>query len=459
MRRIPSLVITCLTVATALAVTVLYFEQSSGRELATAEMKGIQEIVADLEKNHAPADAVTWRDLIDIIRQLPEGNDLSRSQSLSAPAQEEILARLDRLEMENKDLRSKLEAVAGSDADHSLEDTINNVQDSVVSIIVKRKLNIRRYGSPFFGDPFQDESGDDSDGFSTREFFVGGGSGFIISTDGYVLTNRHVVNDIGADYTVILHDGTELPAQVIARDPYQDIAVIKVDSTGKDLQFQPVRFGTSADIRVGEKVIAIGNALSQFENTVTTGIISALGRNIVAVDGMRGVEEISNLLQTDAAINPGNSGGPLVNIRGEVIGMNTAIARGANGIGFAIPVDELKAVAESVMKHGEIVRPFLGIRYQMITPDNANDLGVDLDYGALVSTGQEGESAVIADSPADKAGIREGDIILEIDGEKVTSVHDIRMVIMQKNVGDEIELKILGDHAERTIKVKLEQIQ
>ncbi len=430
---------------TALAATVITVQQAPRLDFLQADTTQT-EIQNTIEKVRAPGETVTWDQLSEII------DALSEQTQNSVENEAQVLVRLEQLETENKQLRQQLDTLGTGNADGIIADTVSQIQDSVVSIVVERELTFRdRTRNPFFP---QTEEGNGE----TRNVVIGGGSGFVISEDGYILTNRHVVSEEGDQYLVRFANGAELSAQVIARDKYQDIAVIKVNASQSENPLVPLSFSASGDVRVGQRVIAIGNALAEFENTVTTGVVSALGRSIVASDGIRGVEEISNLLQTDAAINPGNSGGPLVNIHGEVIGMNTAVASDATGIGFAIPVDELRFVAESVLKNGEIIRPFVGIRYTIITPENAAALGVDKTYGALVSTGSVGEPAVISGSPAEKAGIKEGDIILEIDGERVTKSNDIRVLVSKKNVGDTIVLLVVGDYGERKISLTLEQL-
>ncbi len=431
---------------TALAATVITVQQLPRLESLMADSTR-SDLQIPIEKVRAPGETVTWDELADVI------DALSEETQASIEREAEFLARLEQLEAENALLREQLGNLEIGDSDRMVSDTVAQIQDAVVSISVQREFLFRNGG----GNPFFPTSEDDAG--ETRNVIIGGGSGFLFSADGYILTNRHVVSGASDSYFVRFANGTEVPAEVIARDRYQDIAVLKIDPEAIDFDITPLQFGTSSEIRVGQRVIAIGNALAEFENTVTTGVISALGRNIIASDGMRGMEEISNLLQTDAAINPGNSGGPLVDIHGKVIGMNTAVAGGAQGIGFAIPVDELRFVAESVLKNGEIVRPFIGIRYIIITPENAASLGVETEYGAMVSTGPNGEPAVIAGSPAEAAGIQEGDIILEIDGERVSKEQDIRSLVSTKQIGESITLLVRGDFEDREVEIELQRLQ
>ncbi len=285
----------------------------------------------------------------------------------------------------------------------------------------------------------------------------GAGTGFIITSDGLIITNKHVVSDANGKYTVILSDGRSFDASVQSQDPYMDFAVVKVDA--KDLPV--VELGDSDQMQVGQWTVAIGNALGKFQNSVTVGVISAKNRQIEASDSNgRNSEVLDNLLQTDAAINSGNSGGPLINLSGQVIGINTAIASQAQGIGFAIPINSIKGALESVKTTGKIVRPYLGVRYVMITKDIAEQNKLSVEYGALVTRGSGlGQVAVVPSSPADKAGIVENDIILEVNGEKVDSTHGLASLISQYKVGQEVSLKVLSKGSEKTVKITLEEMK
>lgn len=283
----------------------------------------------------------------------------------------------------------------------------------------------------------------------------GAGTGFIITNDGLILTNKHVVTDASAQYTIITDDGKSYDGVVKSVDPFQDIAVIKIDA--KNLPV--VELGDSDQLKVGQWVVAVGNALGRFENTVTVGVISARNRTIEATDDQgNNAESLDNILQTDAAINPGNSGGPLVNLKGQVVGINTAVAAGAQGIGFAIPINEAKSAIESIKKTGRIVRPYLGVRYLHLTKEISAVNKFPVDYGALVIKGNGvGQVAVVPGSPADKAGIVENDIILEVNGEKIDQNHSLIKLLQQYEVGNTIELKVLTKGEEKTMKVKLEE--
>lgn len=285
----------------------------------------------------------------------------------------------------------------------------------------------------------------------------GAGTGFIITNDGLILTNKHVVSDANTAYTVVLTDGRSFDAKVQSIDPTQDLAVIKIDA--KDLPV--VELGDSDQLVVGQWVVAIGNALGQYQNTVTQGVISGTNRSVQASDPSGATtEDLTGLLQTDAAINSGNSGGPLVNLKGQVIGINTAVAANAQGIGFAIPINVAKTAIDSIKATGKIVRPYLGVRYVQITKDIAQQNNFSVDYGALVIRGNGlGQVAVVPGSPADKAGIIENDIILEVNGEKVSATNNLINLVQKYKIGDVITLKVLSKGAEKEVKLTLQASQ
>jgi serine protease Do len=364
-----------------------------------------------------------------------------------------------------------------TEEDSPVIDAIQTVSPSVVSIVITQELKViqRSGGSPFdlfrgdpffeqfFGSPFnvqpqQPEQKDENNEPESIKRKVGGGSGFIISEDGLILTNRHVVSKDDADYTVILNDGTEFPAEVVSRDVFNDIAVIKLKpEDGADLpELKAVKLGSSNDLKIGQTVIAIGNALAEFENSATKGIISAKGRQIVASDGTGRGENLSGLIQTDAAINPGNSGGPLVNLAGEVVGINTAIAAGAQGIGFAIPIDDVKPVITSVEEHGRIIRPILGVMFTMLNEDVAKELDLDITEGAILK-GDGNNFAVLPGKPAEKAGLQEKDIIIEVNGNKINEDNPLQQEIMKHAPGDKVKLKYIRKGQEKEVEVTLEE--
>ena len=268
----------------------------------------------------------------------------------------------------------------------------------------------------------------------------GAGTGIIMTKEGLIMTNKHVVEG-GQSFNVYTYDNTEYKnAKVVATDPNNDIAFLKIEA--KNLA--PAELGDSDKVEVGQSVVAIGNALGQFQNTVTTGVISGKSRPITANGSNGSSEALTNLFQTDAAINPGNSGGPLVDIEGRVIGINTAVAGNAENIGFAIPINDAKNVLNSVIKTGKIVRPYVGVRYITLNEEiaKANELGSS--SGALVY-GSGNQLAVLPGSPAAKAGIQEGDIILKIDGNEITESNPISSVIGKKKPGDKVEIIYLRD--------------
>jgi len=275
---------------------------------------------------------------------------------------------------------------------------------------------------------------------------TGGGSGFIIRKDGLIVTNKHVVDSTTATYTVTTTDGKVYSAQVTARDPSADLALVKIAASNLPL----ATLGDSSKLELGQRVIAIGNALGQYQNTVTTGVISGLNRTITASS-----EKLTNLIQTDAAINPGNSGGPLVNLSGEVIGINTAIDLQGQLVGFAIPINSVRAQIQTVAAGGQIVRPFLGVRYIPITPDVASADNLSTTSGALVASGQSGEAAVASGSPASIAGIQEGDILLAINGESITVDNDLSTILQKYKPGNAVSIKLLRQGLTKTVSATL----
>jgi serine protease Do len=285
------------------------------------------------------------------------------------------------------------------------------------------------------------------------------GTGFIVSSDGVIVTNRHVVPAGTTSVNIVMSDGTEFDnVQVIGRtndsDPL-DVAFLKVsDKKGKT--FTPVTLGDSSKMQIGEMVIAIGNALGQFQNTVTSGIISGHGRQVQAGDsnGLGNTENLQDLFQTDAAINEGNSGGPLVNADGQVIGINTAVAGNAQNIGFAIPINDLNTLIQSVLKSGKLERPYLGVKYVTLDTAIATQYGLSQKDGAYIAPSADGSGIVIG-SPADKVGLQEKDIITKVDGTKLTANDSLSTVLGRHAVGDQVTLTVIRDGKTQTIKVKL----
>ncbi|EKE16273.1 MAG: hypothetical protein ACD_11C00021G0002 [uncultured bacterium] len=334
--------------------------------------------------------------------------------------------------------------------DSAVIDVVKNTSPAVVSIAITKDVSKMRTFD-FFGFDFFSEEG--LEGQAKQQ--VGSGSGFFLSSDGLIATNKHVVEDVSADYTVIINDGKEYPAKILAKDPLQDIAIIKIEGNN----FSVLSVGNSDSVQIGQTVIAIGNSLGEFSNTVSRGIISGLGRTVIAGSEFSAQSErLSNIIQTDAAINPGNSGGPLININGEVVGMNVAMAKDAQNIGFALPINQVQKVFLQVKETGKISVPFLGVRYIPINEEMQKINNLPYSYGVLVQRGEKvTDLAVIPGSPADKANIQENDIILEIDGKKIDEENQLGDLIGKSNVGDTITLKIWHKGEEKTAKVALEE--
>lgn len=332
---------------------------------------------------------------------------------------------------------------------------IMRVNPAVVSIIVTKDVPVyEQYFETFnpggwfgtFSIPRIRESG-------TEEQEVGGGTGFIVSTDGLVVTNRHVVDDESARYSIIMTDGSVYAVDVVDRDEQLDIAILKLADV-PEARLPTVVFGDSEELRLGQTVIAIGNALAEFQNSVSVGVISGLGRSIMASDSTGNIERLNEVIQTDAAINLGNSGGPLLNISGEVIGVNVATSQGADNIGFALPASAVKQVVDSVRMHGEIIRPYLGVRYVMLDEVRSSDYGTDQSYGALLYTFDENFVAVEKNSPADKAHLQAGDIIIALDNESLFG-KDLATELRQKQVSATVEITYLRAGEENKVEVTL----
>ncbi|MBI2465864.1 MAG: trypsin-like peptidase domain-containing protein [Candidatus Sungbacteria bacterium] len=335
---------------------------------------------------------------------------------------------------------------------------VKRYSPAVVSVIVSKDVPIieRCFINPFGDDPF---FGQFFGGFQipsqcqkgTERREVGGGTGFIVSSDGLIVTNKHVVAEAAAEYTVLTNDEKKYPAKVLARDPLKDLAILKIEAAALPV----VVLGDSSNLQIGQTVIAIGNALGEFRNTISLGIVSGLARTIVASGGGQ-TEELRNIIQTDAAINPGNSGGPLLNLKGEVIGVNVAVAEGAQGIGFALPVNEAKKSIQSVKTQGRIVYPYIGIRFVTLNETISKENNLPAAEGAWLKPGGA-EEPVIKDGPAAKAGLKAGDIITEINGKKLVSQDPLSDAIQKFNVGQIINLKIIRGGQTLTIPVTLEE--
>lgn len=294
-------------------------------------------------------------------------------------------------------------------------------------------------------EPITDLSGDVS------QQDTGGGTGFFISSNGYIVTNKHVVSRTDVDYTVITSDGKEYVASVLAIDPMFDIAIVKIEGFG----FKAAKLGDSDNIKIGQTVLAIGNVLAEFSNTLTKGIISGIGRTITA-SGNGVTETLEGTIQTDASINPGNSGGPLVNLKGEVVGMNTAIDRSGEALGFAIPINEIKTAFNNFKKNGKILRSYLGVRYVMLNRSIAKAYKLTYSSGAYVLPKNNlGQPGILSGGPADLAGVKGGDIILEINGQKLSTAKSLSYVISKYEPNQIVDLKVLRNGTELKLKANL----
>jgi len=283
---------------------------------------------------------------------------------------------------------------------------------------------------------------------------IGGGSGFIVSENGYVFTSNHVVADTTADYTVVLDPKHKYPVKVLSRNPINDTAVLKIEGE----RFPFLELADSGKIELGEEVVAVGNALGEFTDTLSAGIVSGLSRFITAFGGIDNqTQNLRGLIQTDAAINPGNSGGPLINMAGQVIGINTAMVAGAQNIGFAIPINYAKKDLEEVKKYGKIIMPFLGVKYVLVSKDMAEANKLPVNDGAIVVREALGEPPVVKGSAADLAGVKEWDIILDCNGEKITAKNPLANILQKCKVGGPTFLTVLRDGKKITLTAKLEE--
>lgn len=334
-------------------------------------------------------------------------------------------------------------------------ETIKKVMPAVVSIIISKNLEELEKEMPLDLYPYPHkflEQETDAKGMIK----IGGGSGFLVHPNGIVITNKHVVADPTANYTVITQNGNRLEAKILARDPINDVAILKIE--GRDMPV--IELGDSNNLELGQTVLAIGNALGLFKNTVSQGIISGLSRSIAAsIDAKSPIQEMRGLIQTDAAINPGNSGGPLVDISGKAIGINAAIIFGAQNISFAIPINPAKRDLSDLKEHGRIRRPFLGLRYIILSPEIKEKHRLPVDYGALVFKETSHDHGVVPNSPADKGGIKEKDIILECNGERITAEKTIQDFLENLSAGDKMTLKILRQKKEFNTTVTLSERQ
>ena len=340
-------------------------------------------------------------------------------------------------------------------------ETIQKVMPAVVSIIIGKDYQKILKENPF---EFMIPHGDHVDPPPPEEALphtqsgkirIGGGSGFVVDSSGLILTNKHVVHDPQAEYCVSTAGEDIYPARILARDALNDVAILKIEAEN----LSGLTIGNSDKIQLGQTVVAVGTALGEFQNTVSTGIISGLSRFVTALTDLEGhSERLRGLIQTDAAINPGNSGGPLVNLNGEVIGINTAVVFGAQNISFAIPINKARRDLEELKQYGHIRRPFLGIRYLPINPLVRKRFGLAVDHGALVlREGIPGRPAIVPNSAAQKAGIQEADIILELNHKPINEKTSIEDVLEDTILGKNVEIKILREGKEKTLVLTAEE--
>ena len=343
--------------------------------------------------------------------------------------------------------------------EEAIINVVKNVSPAVVSIIITKDLPIfeKYYINPFegfekfFEQPFRFEIPKYRQR-GVEQKRVGSGTGFIISAEGIILTNKHVVLDKEADYTILMNDSRRFKAEVLARDRFQDLAILKIE--GQNEPFPVVELGRSDNLQIGQTVIAIGNVLGEFQNTVSVGVVSGLGRTITARGGGI-IATLRDVIQTDAAINRGNSGGPLLDLNARVVGINTAMSLEGENIGFAIPVNRARKSVEQVKTFGRIIYPFLGVRYLLLTPQIQMENNLPVDYGAWIIRGNQGEPAVYPGSAAEKAGLKQGDIILEFNNERISVENSLAEIIVKYNPGDKIVLKILRNGNEKIIEAIL----
>lgn len=335
--------------------------------------------------------------------------------------------------LDNSDTR-EIKNITITDLQTEITNIAKDISPSVVSIVIQRDLTIYRQDPwGFFDTPV-----------GTLKQTVWWGTGFFINKDWIILTNKHVISDINSQYIVITSTGKEYSARVIATDPLTDLAVIQIDKNEMNSEeITPLEIISTVDeVDIWEFAIAIWNALAEFQNSVTLWVISGKNRSIESTDGYAGIEKLSGLLQTDAAINPGNSGWPLVNLDWKVVGINTAIASGGQGLGFAISLSQSKIdyILKSIDMYGEIKRPFIWIIYMLLTPGISQELGLSVDRWAYIPLES---SSVVLDWPAYNSGINTWEIILEIDWKIIDLNNDLNSIIQNKIPGEKVILKVM----------------
>lgn len=326
--------------------------------------------------------------------------------------------------LQNQNVNFPTEKIKIITEESAVIDIVEKISPSVVTVGIEQRIISF---DPF--DFFQNPQG--------RQEEQDIGSGFIVSEDGLIVTNKHVVS-IPGKYNVITNDGKKYNVENIYRDPVNDIAIVKINpSAGSGQVLKPVKMGDSSKLKVGQLVVAVGTPLGEFRGSVTKGIISGIGRGITAGSPLEGfAEKLDDVIQTDAAINPGNSGGPLVNSSAQVIGVNIAVASGAENIGFALPINIIKDSLSNFNQSGQFNRPYLGVAYRVLTKDIA--ILNDVPQGAYIQD-------VVGDSPAEKAGVLQGDIILSIDGKKINGDNTVASEIAGKKIGDTVTLSLWRD--------------
>lgn len=334
--------------------------------------------------------------------------------------------------------------------------TIKQTMPSVVSILLSEHLaNITKQYHPASYPFFPAHQRQLQHALENEQHtYAGGGSGFVVDAKGIIATNKHVISDPKLDYVVVTTDGRHLPATVISIDPLNDVALLKVQAD----DLIPVTFGDATKLEIGTYVLAIGNALGIFKNTVSLGIVSGLARSVSAQSEGKGpTHELRGLIQTDAAINPGNSGGPLVTLDGCVVGINAALINGAQNISLAIPVSTVMRDLQDLTKFGHIRRPYLGLRYVIVGPGFAEQLGSPVTSGAFVTGETPEDHGVVAGSPAEKCGLTDGDLITTCDGRLLNDEYTFQDVLESAQVGQTLELSVWREGKSRLVFVTLDE--
>lgn len=365
--------------------------------------------------------------------------------------------------MVNKSLVNKSThlRISNMPSDNSVVPIVKQALPAVVSIVMVQELDDFEF--PLKKPPPKRNAKSKKD-FSPSLpcVMLGGGSGFIVNEDGTILTNRHVISDPLAEYVVVMPNSQKIMTEILACDPIHDVAILKINPAAV-ISPQPlptIPLGDSLKAELAETVVAIGNVLGLFRNTVSVGVVSGLSREIHAQNELTSEKtKLRGLIQTDAAINPGNSGGPLLNLRGEAIGINAAMVFGAENIGFALPINNAKWALKELKQYGRIRQPYFGVRYLAIDSDLKHQFNLPVNYGVLVMAEPEmkkgRKQAVVPNSPAAKAGLKENDIILEIQGKKISAEQTVNDILEMCRIGRELPVKILRNSQEKMLKIVL----